>query len=487
MEAVTLTQTWKITTLTPLHIGDGEEMKYNMDYLPSRKGMLDVIEQDDLIDLLITIPDIAHRVRGMEYDLNKIKSDFKISITPIYSLNYPGTRAPDSIRRFIKDARNRPYIPGSSLKGAIRTAIWCSDYLDRSDLFPIRKYRDFEKSVKNLSGRDPQHDFMRPFHISDSTPLEPGNVLRVEEVKIFNIMHGNKSGWKDFKTRKTIDDFNKATGIYIEAIKEGVETYVEASLDRFLGTEIIKKAGELPDSTISKEFTFIVEKINQHSRDFAQKELEFLKQFSPVTSPVLNFYNDLINKINTLSSGSFITRIAWGGGWRAMTGNWIKEDALLIVRREKRLGRRGFPFPKTRRLVIKDGIPSLPPGWLKIEPVTEMTFKEKALTPLSGVKSPEKEVASIMEKKIPKELWEETLADFREKLSRTQNIAGEIDSLIGSINAQEERNKRQDMCRVLLQKAKALKKKKGFQRALKDGKRWAVKLKALCDELGVEV
>lgn len=485
MESVNLIQTWKITTLTPLHIGDGEEMKFNIDYVPSEKGIIDVIEQDDIIDLLITIPDIADKVRGLEYDLRKIIKDFGISVTPIYRLKYHGTSIPDTVRRFIKNAHQKPYIPGSSLKGAIRTAIWCSDYLDKSNLFPIKDYDIFEKKVKKLSGKDPQHDFLRPLHISDSIPLEPDDVLHVEEIKIFNLMHGNMPGWKDVKTRKTKNDHNESSGLFIEAIKEGVATYIEASLERFLGKEIIKKAGELPDSTISEGFPFIAQKINQHSRDLAQKELQYLKRFLPVTSPVVNFYNALINKINSLSNGSFIIRIAWGGGWRAMTGNWLEGEVLQLVRRVRHLGRKGFPFPKTRRLILKDGIPSIPPGWLKIEPVTDMSFKEKAMIPYEVIKLKKEPVPEEISRKSVEIVKKEKIEDFKDKLSRTKNIAGEIDSFIQIINTQEEHDIQKDMCKLLINKAK--RDKKGFKRAIKDEKAWAKKLKALCDELGVEV
>jgi hypothetical protein len=50
-----LLQTWEITLLSSLHIGDGEELVLNMDYKPTNTG-IDIIHPDDLLGALEDIP-----------------------------------------------------------------------------------------------------------------------------------------------------------------------------------------------------------------------------------------------------------------------------------------------------------------------------------------------------------------------------------------------------------------------------------------------
>lgn len=82
---------------------------------------------------------------------------------------------------------------------------------------------------------------------------------------------------------------------------------------------------------------------------------------------------------------------------------------------------------------------------------------------------------------------QEKLSKFRDILKNTQNLAGDIDHFIGRVNAQEEEGLKRELCKILLDRAMSLPKKKKFSKALAAGKSWAKRLKALCDQLGVDI
>ncbi|MBK8536340.1 MAG: hypothetical protein IPL59_15150 [Candidatus Competibacteraceae bacterium] len=75
-------------------------------------------------------------------------------------------------------------------------------------------------------------------------------------------------------------------------------------------------------------------------------------------------------------------RLAWGSGWRGMTGDGLAESEMAVMREAYRLGRPGLPFPKTRRLAVQ-GSPCLPLGWVRLMPWNV------AQVPVAPIRSPE--------------------------------------------------------------------------------------------------
>ena len=72
--------------------------------------------------------------------------------------------------------------------------------------------------------------------------------------------------------------------------------------------------------------------------------------------------------------------MAWGSGWRGMTGQLLESDDLSDdLRKKLRLADRylSFPFPKSRRLTLVNGTDS-PMGWIKLSfmPMSEVKKAE---------------------------------------------------------------------------------------------------------------
>lgn len=138
-------------------------------------------------------------------------------------------RSLKEVQTFVRDAYGRPYIPGSSLKGAIRTAILGStagariasekngkrpgneytsiqNNLKGVKIEKSKNYRDLDREMKKLESnvfnvlkRDPEHvkkdsavnDFMSGIIISDSKPFDNEQLVLCQQID--RLTNGNKN------------------------------------------------------------------------------------------------------------------------------------------------------------------------------------------------------------------------------------------------------------------------------------------------------
>ncbi len=188
----------ELKTTTPVHIGTGE--KY---------GGAEIYKADTGF-VRTSVSDIARNLEGKIYeeflsDLEEpgFRLDEFLSRHPgvkpreRYLLKSPVNAISDEVRECIKTGFDIPYIPGSSLKGAIRTAlIWqaCKD----SKAFPPDSWgekrqnkkwigADFFNDILNLkSGKyDPKYDLLRFLEVSDFMPVTPH--MHLLEVKTWSL------------------------------------------------------------------------------------------------------------------------------------------------------------------------------------------------------------------------------------------------------------------------------------------------------------
>lgn len=122
----------KITVLSPLAINSGEELSVFSDYLVHDERV-HYIDQEKFIQLLETHPkfaeDYEHQVsnnkeKSVDQFLNKLFKKHSIPIASVVendSVEFSGGNTLP-LRTIIK-IDNKPYIPGSAIKGAIRNAI----------------------------------------------------------------------------------------------------------------------------------------------------------------------------------------------------------------------------------------------------------------------------------------------------------------------------------------------------------------------------
>ncbi|MEW6259129.1 MAG: RAMP superfamily CRISPR-associated protein [Thermodesulfobacteriota bacterium] len=495
------TKNWKMTLISPLHVGDGNKLFMNLDFRVRPTG-IEVIDFNALSEQLADIPGAIHDL-SKDVRLERIIQDYKLSFQPMYTLKYTGAMNPKEIRSFLKNAHGEVYIAGSTLKGAIHTALWTgldmsgipSPRVGNKDTYKTR----FRKKVEQLGGGDPYHMFIRPLQVSDSTSLIPQGNLSCEEIKFFNLQFKNQPGWKDFSSKTTVADFRKASGMHVEALRQGVSLVAQVHIDPLLAEETIRHAAGIKRSEHVSSFDRMIARIREHSKQIAERERAFFQQYGRETQGVVDFYDRLIRRMDDVAdtSDSFILRMAWGSGWRGMTGDWISDEDMTFIR-ENEFEKLGKPrvriFPKTRRLAVDPNTetPSLPLGWVLVEPVETEAFRRVFLSAATqdrptestgsrAVSSSPAQPVSLAPANDPQTLRAEKLNNFQQRLNAVKTLQAEVEQWIQTVRRETDTDTKRQMASMLLQKAEALP-KKAYANALKEKKLWATRLKELVDE-----
>ena len=126
-------QKYQLQTVTPVHIGSGETLNHiDGCYANGRwyRIDLDKVLAHPSTDLNALTSEMAQRDFRWERHLQQHNAD----LTELSAYTLPCPQSPEEveIREAIKSVGNRPYIPGSTLKGAIRTAL-LGEILSESD------------------------------------------------------------------------------------------------------------------------------------------------------------------------------------------------------------------------------------------------------------------------------------------------------------------------------------------------------------------
>jgi CRISPR-associated protein Csm5 len=346
----------RVRTLSPVHVGSGEsDLRRNLDFV-SREGRLFVLDPDKLARQL----DATQLDRFLSgQDLNQIVPSDKLADIAAYTLPAPSGQA-NRIRPHVKipGSPPRPYLPGSSIKGALRTALAWAMLQDGAVTIANRdlgRNRYFADSAveRRLFGSDPNHDLLRALHVGDTDGLPPDTLLTLTQVSVYSIRQGG------LQTKGNRFQF------HLEAIGPDVEIVAATRRDNYL-----LEPAQIAKLRWDKNRSYLVNVV-RHVNDFAagliEQELVFYRRQGPAS--LVSFYEQLeqtLSQIKTTGS-TCLCQIAWGTGWTAKTAGTALDEAILArVRRNYRLGRANSPFPKTRRLVEVDGQPVAALGWLTL-------------------------------------------------------------------------------------------------------------------------
>ncbi len=372
-----------IEVLAPVHIGSGVKLAEGIDFVKSDSSV-HIVSQSELMKYLENNQDEMNRFIQGNYKLSSLNR------TPDgkrYNISLGRT---SEINEFERNGNGKPYIPGSSIKGAIRTILIKKRFdelspNEKNDLLGSvtsnRKEWASEPIVKQLLGDNSNNNLMRVLEVFDAEFED----LELERIFVLTLssIDGSSFGWKkmgrDKKTHLPYPpqiDHNNATPIFAETLPMQSKGYFSISLNSFL----------LNDSTAANTLQFqerslteiknLVSTINLYSKVKLENEIKF---FSKLKSPkqltsLLNEINNLCNDLNKLldsqnsSTDEFILRISWGSGWKGMTGDYLDETWLNNFRRKYQLGKRDFPiFPKTRRIVFEGEEPKYLTGWIKVK------------------------------------------------------------------------------------------------------------------------
>jgi len=358
----------KVTTLTPLHIGSGRELLNEYDYAV-HKGQTWRLNDAAILDaqLVEDDPKIADRLARIppaqllsDKDFDPAKPFFRYVIKGIPRSEETGAQVSEQL----KDTFDHPFLPGSSLKGSLRTVIawtaWNELKLKASPakLKPRREWAG-QGYEQEIFGKDPNHDFLRALQVSDS------KAIGAEELILLNARVVNRGG-------------TMAAPVEMEAIRANAVFNCTLKVDLSLFSEWAEKY----DLKLrGKDWLVNLPKLaNVRAQQRLKSDADWFKAVESAKK-VAGFLQEIANA--NLSPTQFILQLGWGTGWEDKTlGSRLQEDSSFMERiiADYRLtrGKRhaGDPFPKSRRAAISfakgaDGkieeMPASPMGWALVE------------------------------------------------------------------------------------------------------------------------
>jgi len=188
-------ENFRLQLLGPVHIGDGRKVT-GYEYLyDERARSIGVLDMGRFLDYIVERRLSDSFERYMSAPAGKKLSEWlrENAVSPAdqsrlvrYTLSTTGGFRPNDLHFFVKDAEGLPYVPGSSVKGAIRTALahaWLSaGRVDAPDQFvqfdhPKTAAKDLEIELFNRLPRNTQNrrdmvnDVLGGIRVSDSPPL----------------------------------------------------------------------------------------------------------------------------------------------------------------------------------------------------------------------------------------------------------------------------------------------------------------------------
>ncbi|RLT34945.1 MAG: type III-A CRISPR-associated RAMP protein Csm5 [Chloroflexi bacterium] len=357
-----------LSTLTPLHIGCGRELLNEYDYAIYR-GRTWRIDENALLDAQnVDDPRLAEQLaRTPPAQLLRQPDDFQPE-SGFFRYVVQGTprsqAAGAQLREQIKDAFDRLYLPGTSLKGGIRTALawhlWRQKRL-RPEIGKIGRSPKWagQQYEKDLLGSTPNQDTMRALQVSDSAPIG------VDRLLILNVSVIGRGG-------------HLGAPIEMEAIAQDTELQFTLKVDHQLFSDWAVGYGlKLGGADLLEN---LPRAVHSHSVALARKEAVWFGGIAGAER-VADAYRQFSD--SRPGSRRFLIPLGWGTGWESKTfGSHLQEDTNLMERliEDFRMARgerkAGDPFPKSRRVAVRidkdrQGRPIVAPvaplGWCLVE------------------------------------------------------------------------------------------------------------------------
>lgn len=272
----------KLTTIGPVFIGSGESLMKKEYILDRKKRRVSIVNPNKFFQFLKK----QHKLDSYEQFILKENaplhvwlkkqniSDSEIKQFLAYELDsgdIAELNRPKPVELFQKDLYGKPYIPGSSLKGAIRTALLGAEIYHKSEQYETegqnirntgprnrRSYLKeevnhveqkffFTKNRRETRRGDAVNDVMSGLRISDSKPLSVKDLTLCQKIDVH--VKGNK----------------KKLQVVRECLKPGTEVRFIMTIDR-------------------TECKYTIEQIRQSINGFLKSYNElFLKSFSDET------------------------------------------------------------------------------------------------------------------------------------------------------------------------------------------------------------
>ena len=167
---------YKITTLSPLHIGSGEEYDLNFNLL-YKDGFIYIYDEFKLVEFFISKNiEIPTKIDALKENISRFKDEIIASKLHKRKIFSSFTQISKPVLEQVS-TQNNPIITGSSIKGAIKTAY----------IYRMVQNNEFKKEQDDLQRIDEKIDDEKDFKIKDKLTKEKKDLIRKIDGNITNI------------------------------------------------------------------------------------------------------------------------------------------------------------------------------------------------------------------------------------------------------------------------------------------------------------
>ncbi|MGQ4808494.1 hypothetical protein NKDENANG_01877 [Candidatus Entotheonellaceae bacterium PAL068K] len=370
------TTTYTLTCLSPVHVGTGTQLSKFDGAYDERQWV--VIDLDAVL---------AHGVNPHELARDMSHRDFAWAnwlyhkhLSPldmaVYALPCPQDPEAVPIREAIKDYLQQPYLPGTSVKGALRTAV-LTQLIKSQSLQGSQFQRQLEQGSRqwlsqsierSVLGPSPNRNLMRAIQVVDSPPA------RLEHLAVGLAWTYTLRGNRLVEKREQGRDYKS----FVEWLIPNSALRLDIRLDDFLFQETANRELQFRGDR-ERAVRHLASTCQAYTNALITSEKKFYGAYGPAT--LQEFYDELETTMHRLPEGAFLLNIGWGGGWEVKTlGDLIRTglgpERFGQLRQKYHLGvARGAhqpapkaAFPKTRRIAYEGGAARWPMGWIQLTP-----------------------------------------------------------------------------------------------------------------------
>lgn len=349
----------RIKTLTPVHIGSGNQLQYNSDFIEvtdlyTKERLIQIIDIRKILELIgvSKINDWLLSIEKRESTKDFIKrivphSDILSFSKRRMKCDVKNISVNETLKECIHNGFGVPYIPGSSLKGAIRTAVFSSlvdDISEKEKKVFVKGQVCASELEKELFGGTPNTDSFRFIHVGDAF------FDRNSEMVLRLMMYLNINKSSSLRSKNDMPQL-------IEAIAPNKEAICQLDIKRDYYNFVHAKYPEVNMCHNISNTNDLFRLINAHTRKLVQGEVDMWTDLNKTHSDVGMYIHNMetiLNEINNCQDGKeCILRLGQSSGWRFVTGAWGEalsnfKDVLAAFRPNNSCYVE-YDFPKSRK------------------------------------------------------------------------------------------------------------------------------------------
>lgn len=381
----------KITTLGPLHIGSGEKPGSKSRWL--RDGRIWLVDEGALFQKIADAPHLLNRFEHFSLDKHQSLLGFlnAAHIDPktvsLYKVRNLGGKPNRYYFSHIKTPGRppKPYIPGSSLKGALRSALLRARLIEDEGMkeraaelvrqqmwghHPNSKQAD-DALERAVFGPDQHHEWTRLFQVADTQPISTGD-LWATDVRILSV-RGPEGSYR--LEEKTLGGGRPLT-LYPEVIRTLADLRTRLVIqDELLSSQA---SGALRFPQRYGDVAQLLKACNRTAKEQLIQEWTFARDTRWELGQ--RYYGWMVEQLEkAMQNDACLLRLGWGAGYDDKTVTDLLDDdtfrevldtyGLTVGRPGRRRNNPPMdkPFaPKSRNVALDSKGRWMPLGWVRM-------------------------------------------------------------------------------------------------------------------------